>query len=459
MKTVLGNNSAYTAMIENRYAQSITLYVSAATVVLRIFTVARTFCFLVLLSGLLDWTEHRSWRYSSACALIAVLGYATVRYAPRVAAILTVVTPWIFCCLILCGKPIGLFLVGREELDIAFILLMAVAFWTVAYFASLKMFWPLLRTAKDPLGIQIAHQILMRPERTWRRYLSYRWYLLRTGKPHLATGAYIAGLVTAIGLVRLIPLSPSDGVVYGLVVLLAVAIRYCWGKTWASLVRPLNESDVQLPNKFCLYLRSFSDDFLEVERSLGISEWLIRLTGWFFVGTIRFEEIVVPIVWRYWPVFGIAIPNQQQPPAGAVRVPTSEDWQSDILRLSSTAERIIAVAGFTSGLRWEVEQVVQPPLIHKLIVLFPPEPKSLLQDRNLLPITALKNMFGPEDEGLDQPIAVVFGAHGEVVTLRAKRLTISKYKTALKLPCLPRTSIMAIARDRSQNPLVSQSYL
>lgn len=122
---------------------------------------------------------------------------------------------------------------------------------------------------------------------------------------------------------------------------------------------------------YVLYLRSFQDDTaitLRARASNGriLPEKLLK---------IPFEEVVCDHLWGYGPVLAIGNPQTQgQPlPLGAAREFASDSsWQHEVAEMMRHASMIIAVAGQTDGLAWEIDKVLGLGFISKLVLLLPP---------------------------------------------------------------------------------------
>ena len=77
------------------------------------------------------------------------------------------------------------------------------------------------------------------------------------------------------------------------------------------------------------------------------------------------------------PVIAVAKPEPVEQILGAARVPLSNDeWQFKVKRWMKEAQLIMLMSGQTWGVEWEMRQVIQSGLTHKLIILFPERPKE-----------------------------------------------------------------------------------
>jgi hypothetical protein len=100
-----------------------------------------------------------------------------------------------------------------------------------------------------------------------------------------------------------------------------------------------------------LYLRSFDFD-----EKASKSSFLQRLT----FGGDDIETSLIRRLSRYAPVLAIGRPGEANPQLGAMRFyVTEERWQQVIQSLIPFCSLVIWTTGRTSGLRWEIEQLVR----------------------------------------------------------------------------------------------------
>jgi len=114
------------------------------------------------------------------------------------------------------------------------------------------------------------------------------------------------------------------------------------------------------PRRPIVYLRSFRDD-----------EIAAKFAPQPKVATE--EEMLTTVLAEIGPVIAIGRPGEPSPQIGAARFYVEDDrWQRRVNELVCTAQLVVARAGDTQGLRWELEQVVQqvPPTRFLLIVPF-----------------------------------------------------------------------------------------
>jgi hypothetical protein len=155
-----------------------------------------------------------------------------------------------------------------------------------------------------------------------------------------------------------------------------------------------------------LYLRSFGDDGLKLwTATLGRPSLMERFTPRRFDA---FEEVIVRHLSRRGPVIALNPPGTKLPPLGAARETIdSADWQSVISGWMEQSALIVFIAPpehATPGLIWELETVSAHQYWDKTLIVVPPVPADLLQDRwqafrqaciRLWPFTSLLTVEGP----------------------------------------------------------------
>lgn len=155
-----------------------------------------------------------------------------------------------------------------------------------------------------------------------------------------------------------------------------------------------------------LYLRSFGDDGLKLwTATLGRPSLMERFTP---VRFDAFEEVIVRHLSRRGPVIAVNPPGTKLPPLGAARETIdSVSWRSVISGWMEQSALIVVIAPperATPGLIWELERVSAHQYWDKTLILVPPVPADLLQDRwkafrqacmRLWPFTSLLTAEGP----------------------------------------------------------------
>lgn len=160
--------------------------------------------------------------------------------------------------------------------------------------------------------------------------------------------------------------------------LLGVAFIYRHARREAML--PGTDLQMTDPRKPILYLRSFEDD----TRS---KLWARATDGRIFLERlvrITFEELVTDHLWSYGPVVAIADPagRSKHLPLGAARdYATNAEWQRKAIESMQKASIIVAIAGKTHGLLWEIETIMTLGFGRKLVLLLPPARMEELRNR------------------------------------------------------------------------------
>lgn len=158
---------------------------------------------------------------------------------------------------------------------------------------------------------------------------------------------------------------------------------------------------------FVLYLRSFQDDTdikLRARASNGriLPEQLLK---------VPFEEVLCDHLWGYGPVLAIGNPQTKGTslPLGAARDYASDSsWQYEAERLMQNASMIVAVAGKTQGLAWEIDKIINLGLLSKFVLILPPVNRRDMQDRLLLLTNHVPNLPIPLKLDLAHAHAITF---------------------------------------------------
>ena len=115
-----------------------------------------------------------------------------------------------------------------------------------------------------------------------------------------------------------------------------------------------------------LFLRSFSDD--DRERLVVSDQRLVDFS---------FETRLADHFFPYGPFIAVGSPDDDTLQIGAARARLSnQEWQETVKSWMETSLVIVAIAGKTPWLAWELTQIVQKQLALKLILLFPPRPTT-----------------------------------------------------------------------------------
>ncbi|MBX9747630.1 MAG: hypothetical protein K2X34_12060 [Hyphomonadaceae bacterium] len=88
---------------------------------------------------------------------------------------------------------------------------------------------------------------------------------------------------------------------------------------------------------------------------------------------MRFEPIVAQVIRQYGPFIAIGQPGTLRRDGAALSYHSDVEWRAAIEADMKSAAAIIAVAGLTSGLEWEMSTIRERGYLNKTIILFPPE--------------------------------------------------------------------------------------
>jgi len=134
----------------------------------------------------------------------------------------------------------------------------------------------------------------------------------------------------------------------------AMALQSADDALWADRRRPI------------LFLRSFKDD-AALTNVTGADEpvredYLQRL-----------EDVLADISGRYGPVIAVGQPGVL-PRSGAARAYyAGDDWREAVTTWMDQALFVVMIAGYTKGVRWELDTAIARGHARKLILVFPPE--------------------------------------------------------------------------------------
>jgi hypothetical protein len=184
-----------------------------------------------------------------------------------------------------------------------------------------------------------------------------------------------------------------------------------------------------------LYLRSFQDD-RNIKVRARASNGRTPLER--FV-KIPFEELVTDHLWQYGPVLALGEPETKGRPAplGAARdYPSEASWEEHVTELMLRASMIVAIAGRTYGLSWEIDRIVRLGLVSKLVILLPPGDFRALNTRwQFLAANSLLGTIAPLQIDRVDIRAVVFG-EGQAVFISGNEQNDWTYETVLDAAAL-----------------------
>ena len=320
-------------------------------------------------------------------------------------------------------------------------------------------FFPLIKILQETGSLDIVRAVQLDSKSRHKGY--YFGYLIRHGHYRVSTVGWTLGaLASAVALLAMASTGGSSNMTSSLQLLFIagiVATRHCYVRAKGSLLRA--GTPLATPTgRFALYLRSFSDDELVMDTASGAWQLFVGRSGVSAILALafetRFEEVVVPTMWRYMPVVAISPPGRSSPRLGAIRVSVSDEWQSEVKKAMESAERIVMVAGFTSGVLWEYENLLRPEFLQKTVIVVPPEDESLISDRYRKISSIGGKQVLIEENAFVKAVALIFDQSGRPVFVTAGH-TGASYRLALKLCFLPRSALERIIESTSSHLSVS----
>ena len=216
---------------------------------------------------------------------------------------------------------------------------------------------------------------------------------------------------------------------------------------WASIFR--NQKETLKLEEFIQSLwRSFRDR-VYTKRKTEMKEPGIR------VEKMRFENVIHKQLRQLGPVIAIGRPGERLPYLAAARKHFADDeWKDAILTWLERARTIVIVAGYSEGIKWEIEQITLKGYTKKVLVLLPPKPirlitslgafweywKSRNADHRRERWAVICEKFVPEASRralrrmhVNQLIAFHLAPDGQPVLIRGKQHTASAYQLAIRV--------------------------
>ncbi len=125
------------------------------------------------------------------------------------------------------------------------------------------------------------------------------------------------------------------------------------------------------PRAPMLFLRRFSDD--------GVATWPSGKVSQFRSSyPVRLEEVCATVASEFGPFVAIGEPGERLPQLGAARDYCSEnEWQDVVSTWLDRALMVIAIAGSSDWLCWELRSLVEKKHLDRLMLLLPPKGFSL----------------------------------------------------------------------------------
>lgn len=135
-----------------------------------------------------------------------------------------------------------------------------------------------------------------------------------------------------------------------------------------------------------LFLRSFADDDFRLFTPMASFGPRFR----FVPGRRRFEEFLATALHNSGRLVAIGRPDEKLPALGAARSYWShDDWQAAMQATASRSRAIMAMAGRTDSLAWEMQQLNELRVTRKSLILFPPDGEEGTLERHRTIVDAL----------------------------------------------------------------------
>jgi hypothetical protein len=170
-------------------------------------------------------------------------------------------------------------------------------------------------------------------------------------------------------------------------------------------------------------LRSFGDEDLAL---------VAGQTHGHNVRLARLEEAVADRFRPFGPLVAIGNPREALPTLGAARSYHSEmEWRWAVIGLMREALLVVAVAGLTAGLRWELEAIARDGHLSKLLILMPQsdrEQRWAVIRQELQGLSGLGDMPRVAPNGL---LCLYATREGDWAMLTARRGWEADYETAI----------------------------
>jgi hypothetical protein len=356
-----------------------------------------------------------------------------------------------FWIVVLYSLPLNTFLSvvpGADQTSFRFALAVAAAL------AVMWVFVPLIEALRDRSSIGFLRTVGRNRATAPRR--SSLLFLLRqvpnVRRPLLWFVAAVLSLVPAISL-PVLALQPDyrEAVTGGwaAVVLISLSLAVACARRGRRHLFAAAAKAANLDEPFTLYLRSFLEDQTTVLRDgLFYRVWLVE-PMFDVLRLVRFEEVLAEATWPFEPVVAIGRPGEALPELGALRLTVdSSEWQETIERLLERARHILMTVGFTSGLKWEFQQIDTPEKLAKLSLVLGVESQETGLRYWKEFASHSPGLRACPDDVVRQALAVRFSATGQPLFLLADSRSVAAYRLALDACRLPVDRVVDIF-DRS----------
>ena len=193
------------------------------------------------------------------------------------------------------------------------------------------------------------------PNRAWRYAKSALYSLLGLALVAVAVVCVVGGIQPNYG--------PWLGFV-GVVMIVPILVVFAMAR---RALQPDAEwvlaNDLRAP---ILFLRSVDDDRLKVQQH-------VRLLGIPDLHPLPFEKALSSAMSSFGPLVAVGEPGEHLPQPGAVLVHLGENhWQETVVSLIRSSRLILMMAGTTSWVVWEMQNIVREKKLQHLLLLLPP---------------------------------------------------------------------------------------
>jgi hypothetical protein len=157
------------------------------------------------------------------------------------------------------------------------------------------------------------------------------------------------------------------------------------------------------PRQPILFLRSFSDDQMVIERRLNPQTWRY---GSVAVSELTLEEVIERALARWGPLVAIGRPGESLAPAGAAREYVQHGaWLERVREYVAQSRLVVVSLGRTEGLVVEYRTLRELGALNKSLLVIPPLSLPELESRWSLFVAATG--LQPAESVLDSPSRVL----------------------------------------------------
>lgn len=183
-----------------------------------------------------------------------------------------------------------------------------------------------------------------------------------------------------------------------------------------------------------LLLRAFVDDHAAV---ISTDLWR-RLLIIRKLSRRRLEEVAAKSLSRLGPFIAVSDPKNRAPQLGAFRAELKDDeWQCYVLKWINASQLIVMIAGTSTWVKWELEQISKDEkILRKLLLLFPPLTNDNIAERWGYVSEILKNTpwhVNMINANLRGALAVQFLDNGKLSIIKSRSRRETDYDIALRV--------------------------